>query len=235
MVPSPSTASQKERDWLHWLKQAETKQITQAKAIERMKVSERWVRKLLQRKKRKGGRVVVHGLRGGQSNRRLPEWSLMFRLFGLLVKTRNFPEPSIGIEVVLNPELSAGLLQKRFHRRAGRGRLISIELSGRNQIQPPLFRVVVQITAPLVVRKSKITFREFLLRCLGDASQPARKPSHKQHMIPRPSGSWSRRTAFPLTAARRTVGRFCRWQFAPATRQTSCLMLAQQNTLNPEP
>jgi hypothetical protein len=38
--------SQKERDWLHWLKQAEGKQITQAKAAERMGVSERWVRQL---------------------------------------------------------------------------------------------------------------------------------------------------------------------------------------------
>ena len=36
-------------------------------------MSERWVRKLLQRKKREGDRVVVHGLRGGRSNRRLPE------------------------------------------------------------------------------------------------------------------------------------------------------------------
>jgi transposase len=65
--------SQKERDRLHWLKQAEAKQITQAKAAEGMKVSERWVRKLLQRKKREGDRVVVHRLRGGRSNRRLPE------------------------------------------------------------------------------------------------------------------------------------------------------------------
>jgi transposase len=65
--------SQKERDRLHWLKQAETKQITQAKAAEQMKVSERWVRKLLRRKKHAGDRVVIHRLRGGRSNRRLPE------------------------------------------------------------------------------------------------------------------------------------------------------------------
>jgi transposase len=65
--------SQRERDRLHWLKQAEAKQITQAKASERMEVSERWVRKLLKRKKREGDRVVIHGLRGGRSNRRLPE------------------------------------------------------------------------------------------------------------------------------------------------------------------
>ena len=65
--------SQKERDRLHWLKQAESKQITQAKAAEQMQVSERWVRKLLARKKREGDRVVIHRLRGAESNRRLPE------------------------------------------------------------------------------------------------------------------------------------------------------------------
>jgi transposase len=65
--------SQRERDCLNWLKQAETKQITQAQAAERMGVSERWVRKLLRRKKRQGDRVVVHALRGRLSNRRLPE------------------------------------------------------------------------------------------------------------------------------------------------------------------
>jgi transposase len=65
--------SQKERDRLHWLKQAESKQITQAKAAEQMQVSERWVRKLLARKKREGDQVVIHRLRGGRSNRRLPE------------------------------------------------------------------------------------------------------------------------------------------------------------------
>jgi transposase len=63
--------SQQERDRLHWLRQAEAKQITQAKAAQRMQVSERWVRKLLRRKKREGDRVVLHGLRGRRSNRRL--------------------------------------------------------------------------------------------------------------------------------------------------------------------
>ena len=65
--------SQRERDRLHWLKQAEAKQITQAKAAERMGVSERWVRELLRRKKKEGDRVVVHRLRGRPSNRKLPE------------------------------------------------------------------------------------------------------------------------------------------------------------------
>jgi len=65
--------SQRERDRLHWLKQAEAKQITQAKAAERMGVSGRWVRQLLRRRKKEGDRVVVHRLRGRSSNRKLPE------------------------------------------------------------------------------------------------------------------------------------------------------------------
>ena len=38
-----------------------------------MGVSERWVRKLLKRLKKDGDGVVVHGLRGKPSNRKLPE------------------------------------------------------------------------------------------------------------------------------------------------------------------
>jgi transposase len=91
--------SQKERDRLHWLKQAETKQITQAKAAERMKVSERWVRKLLQRKKREGGGVVVHGLRGARSNRRLPE-RLRKRVMGLVRREYRDFGPTLIAEYV---------------------------------------------------------------------------------------------------------------------------------------
>jgi len=65
--------TQQERDWLDWLKQAKRKQITQRQAAEHMEVSERWVRKLLQRMKQEGDRVVVHKLRGKPSNRRLSE------------------------------------------------------------------------------------------------------------------------------------------------------------------
>ncbi len=63
--------NQKERDRLHWLKQARRKQICQREAAERIGVSERWVRKLLRRMRREGDRVVVHGLRGRPSNRKL--------------------------------------------------------------------------------------------------------------------------------------------------------------------
>jgi hypothetical protein len=64
-------ASQEERDWLDWLKRARDEKRTQRAAAERMGVSDRWVRKRLQRRKREGDRVVVHGLRGRASNRKI--------------------------------------------------------------------------------------------------------------------------------------------------------------------
>jgi transposase len=64
--------SQEERDWLEWLKRATDGKLTQREAAERMGVSERWVRKLLRRMKEQGDPVVVHGLRGRSSNRKLP-------------------------------------------------------------------------------------------------------------------------------------------------------------------
>jgi transposase len=64
--------SQEERDWLEWLKRARDGKMTQREAAERMEVSERWVRRLLRRMKKQGDAVVVHGLRGRSSNRKLP-------------------------------------------------------------------------------------------------------------------------------------------------------------------
>jgi transposase len=60
--------SQKERDRLFTLRPAAKRQITQRQAAERLGVTERWVRKLLQRWRKKGDQVVVHGLRGRPSN-----------------------------------------------------------------------------------------------------------------------------------------------------------------------
>jgi transposase len=65
--------SQQERDELYWLKQAKEKRITQREVADKLKVSERWVRKLLQRMKVEGDQVVVHGLRGRASNRKIAE------------------------------------------------------------------------------------------------------------------------------------------------------------------
>src|SRR5881394_231108 len=64
--------SQEERDALEWLKRAKDGSMTQREAAERMGVSDRWVRKLLQRIDKQGDAAVVHGLRGRPSNRKLP-------------------------------------------------------------------------------------------------------------------------------------------------------------------
>jgi hypothetical protein len=63
--------SQEERDWLEWLKKAQDGAITQGHAAEKMGISDRWVRKLLGRMENDGDGVVVHGLRGRPSNRRI--------------------------------------------------------------------------------------------------------------------------------------------------------------------
>lgn len=65
--------SQEERDYLDWLKRAKDGSMTQREAARKMGVSDRWVRKLLERMEARGDQVVVHGLRGKPSNRRLPE------------------------------------------------------------------------------------------------------------------------------------------------------------------
>ena len=63
--------SQEERDWLDWLKRARDGKMSQREAAEKMGVSERWVRKLLKRMRKQGDAVVVHGLRGRPSNRKM--------------------------------------------------------------------------------------------------------------------------------------------------------------------
>src|SRR4029453_3413088 len=65
--------SQEERDDLHWLKRVEAGSMTQREAAEKMGVTTRWGRKLVQRMKKEGDAVVVHGLRGRTSNRRLSD------------------------------------------------------------------------------------------------------------------------------------------------------------------
>jgi transposase len=64
--------SQQERDELEWLRRAKEGSISQREAAQKMGVSDRWVRKLLKRMIKEGDGVVVHGLRGRPSNRKLP-------------------------------------------------------------------------------------------------------------------------------------------------------------------
>src|SRR5438876_3365794 len=63
--------SQEERDCLDWLKRAQEGSLSQREAGEKMGMSARWVRKLLKRMAKQGDAVVVHGLRGRPSNRKL--------------------------------------------------------------------------------------------------------------------------------------------------------------------
>jgi transposase len=63
--------SQEERDCLNWLKRTQAGSMSQREAGEKMGVSARWVRKLLKRMAQQGDAVVVHGLRGRPSNRKL--------------------------------------------------------------------------------------------------------------------------------------------------------------------
>ena len=63
--------SQEEHDKLEWLKRAKDGVITQREAANKIGVSDRWVRKLLKGMKKRGDGVVVHGLRGRASNRKI--------------------------------------------------------------------------------------------------------------------------------------------------------------------
>ena len=65
--------SQQERDWLEFLKRVRDGMMTQRQAAEKMGITDRWVRELIERLEEKGDLVVVHGLRGQESNRRIAE------------------------------------------------------------------------------------------------------------------------------------------------------------------
>src|SRR2546423_7457665 len=62
---------QADRDRLVALKKAQKKLITQKQAAEELGITERHVRRLLRALKRRGGKVVAHGLRGIPSNREI--------------------------------------------------------------------------------------------------------------------------------------------------------------------
>lgn len=65
--------NQKERDRLKVLEQAKQKQITQKEAAGQMRVTLRWVQKLLARMRQEGDRAVIHRSRGRPSKRRIRE------------------------------------------------------------------------------------------------------------------------------------------------------------------
>jgi hypothetical protein len=64
--------TQRDRDRLVVLKKAQKKLIKQTHAAKELNLSERQVRRLLSGLKEKGDKVVIHGLRGRPSNRKIP-------------------------------------------------------------------------------------------------------------------------------------------------------------------
>ena len=65
------TLSQRERDRLKVLYEVNQKHLTQVAAAQRLKVTDRQVRRLLLRLRQRGDTSLVHGLRGRPSNRKL--------------------------------------------------------------------------------------------------------------------------------------------------------------------
>jgi transposase len=63
--------SQRERDRLRVLHEIKRKQISQIEAAQRLKISDRHIRRLLVAVEKRGDRALLHGLRGRPSNRRL--------------------------------------------------------------------------------------------------------------------------------------------------------------------
>ena len=63
--------------------QGRDKRLTQSVVAERMGVSERWVRKMIRELATVGDAMVVHGLRGRASHRKLPE-TMQARAMALL-------------------------------------------------------------------------------------------------------------------------------------------------------
>jgi transposase len=121
--------SQEERDCLDWLKRAKEGSMSQRAAGEKMGVSARWVRELVKRMGQQGDAVVVHGLRGRPSNRKLaaetqrqalailqqPDWHDFGPTFASeqLAKRHQI---QVGKETLRGWMMEAGLWQSRSRR-----------------------------------------------------------------------------------------------------------------------
>ena len=65
--------SARERERLKVLQQVEERHLKQVEAARRLRLSDRQVRRLQARLRSQGDRGIVHGLRGGRSNRKIPD------------------------------------------------------------------------------------------------------------------------------------------------------------------
>jgi hypothetical protein len=121
--------SQEERDELDWLKRVKEGSLTQREAALKMGMSDRWVRTLLKRMSQQGDAVVVHGLRGRPSNRKLPakiqrqalailkqpEWHDFGPTFAAEQLAQRH-QIQVGKETLRGWMIEAGLWQSKRHR-----------------------------------------------------------------------------------------------------------------------
>lgn len=93
--------TQTDRDRLVALKKAKKKLITQKQAAEEIGVTERQVRRLLRKLRRKGDGAVIHELRGRASNRKLPAETEQQAVFGPAPGSATPPEHRIHYKLAL--------------------------------------------------------------------------------------------------------------------------------------
>ena len=65
--------TQNDRDRLKVLHEVRKGHITQRQASEQLKLTDRWIRELVERIREKGDKAVIHGLRGTRSKRKIAE------------------------------------------------------------------------------------------------------------------------------------------------------------------
>ncbi len=120
--------SQKERDRLKVLQEVKKRQLGQKEAAEQLGMSERHLRRLWARFRRRGDRAVLHGLRGRASNRKIPE-AIRQKAVGLVrAEYRDF-RPTLAAEYLAERQglkvsretlrkwmLEAGLWKRRKQR-----------------------------------------------------------------------------------------------------------------------
>src|ERR1039457_5220098 len=133
--------NQEERDWLEWLKRVQDGVVTQQHAAAKMGVSGRWVRKLVARMKTDGDAVVVHGLRGRSSNRRIDEQT-QARVVEVLKKPEGhdfgpaFASQQMGVAELWKAQ-PRKLGEKHFWRprRSGYGELVQWDTSNHDWLE----------------------------------------------------------------------------------------------------
>jgi len=113
--------TQKERDRLVVLKQAQKRQITQAEAAGQLQCTERHVRRMLSKLRAEGDRSVIHGLRGRASNRKRSQ-KQREKIVGIL---------SQEVYAGFGPTLAAEYLANKHKIKIGREALRQLMLAAR--------------------------------------------------------------------------------------------------------